>query len=267
MFNARPIRFAAVLLPAAALVGCAQTPFGPTVQVMPGPHKSFEAFASDGQYCKSYSQSQVAGQAQAVNNQAVGGALLATALGAGLGAALGGGNGAAIGAASGAGLGTGVSADASANAQAGIQAQYDNAYAQCMYTKGNQVAGWEPPPGLVQDYGAPRVAQERSPLVRSVQGELIRLGYLSGGADGVAGGRTVAAIRSFEQHDGLPVDGAASNHLLAALQSTPSMASAAPSSAQASSSGWVQPTASASSSAPAASPSSAWVSPVSTKTQ
>ena len=125
--------------PLPVLAGCAQTPFGPTVQVMPGPHKSFEAFASDGQYCKSYSQSQVAGQAQAVNNQAVGGALLATALGAGLGAALGGGNGAAIGAASAAGLGTGVSADASANAQAGIQAQYDNAYAQCMYTKGNQV--------------------------------------------------------------------------------------------------------------------------------
>ncbi len=104
-------------------------------------------------YCKQYASSQVAGQADQANNQAVGGALLGTALGAGLGAAVGGGRGAAIGAASGAVVGTGYGAGNSQNAQYGIQAQYDNAYAQCMYSRGNQVPGYAPaappppPPG------------------------------------------------------------------------------------------------------------------------
>jgi hypothetical protein len=32
---------------AAMLAGCAATPMGPTVQVMPGPGKSFDAFQAD----------------------------------------------------------------------------------------------------------------------------------------------------------------------------------------------------------------------------
>ncbi len=130
--------FASVLL----LAACAETPMGPTVQVLPGRGKSFDAFRIDDANCRGFAQNQVAGQAQNANNRAVGAAALGTVLGAGLGAAIGGGQGAAIGAGSGALLGTGVGANSSANQQFSIQQQYDNAYAQCMFAAGNLVPGF-----------------------------------------------------------------------------------------------------------------------------
>jgi len=195
--------------------GCAQTPLGPTVQVMPGPGKSFDAFAVDQAGCKQYAEGAVAGQAQNANNRAVGAALIGTALGAGLGAAVGGGQGAAIGAGSGAVVGTGLGMGGSANEQYGIQQQYDNAYAQCMYAKGNAVPGYggmmvnAPPP--VPDAG----------LIVATQQQLIRLGYLHPPADGVAGPATSTAISHFEVAAGLPADGVPSGPLLARLQATP----------------------------------------------
>jgi uncharacterized protein YcfJ len=132
----------AMLAVATVLQACAQPPMGPMVSVMPAPRKSFQAFQDDQVLCKNYASQSVAGQAEAANNQAVGGAVLGTVLGAGLGAAIGGGRGAAIGAASGAALGTGVGANNSGYAQMSIQQRYDNAYAECMYSKGNQVPGW-----------------------------------------------------------------------------------------------------------------------------
>lgn len=129
------------------LAGCVQTPMGPTVQVLPAPGKPFEAFQQDQAVCTQYAGSLVQGQAQRANNLAVGGAVLGTVLGAGLGAAVGGGRGAGIGAASGAVVGTGVGADSSADAQNGIQGQYDNAYVQCMVSKGNRLPA--PPPVVV----------------------------------------------------------------------------------------------------------------------
>jgi uncharacterized protein YcfJ len=126
---------------AIALAGCATTPLGPTVPVMPAQNKPFEAFAQDQTICKQYADQQVNGQAEVANNQAVGGAILTTVLGAGLGAAVGGGPGAAIGAASGAVVGSAGGANASGWRQGGIQRQYDIAYAQCMAAKGNQVPG------------------------------------------------------------------------------------------------------------------------------
>ena len=122
------------------LQGCATTPLGPTVQVLPGRNKPFEVFQQDVAICTQYASSQVQGQADRANSQAVGGAVLGTVLGAGLGAAVGGGRGAAIGAASGAAFGTGVGASGSANSQYGIQAQYDNAYAGCQSSRGNRVS-------------------------------------------------------------------------------------------------------------------------------
>ena len=126
------------------LSGCAQTPLGPTVQVMPGPGKSFEAFTYDQAGCKQYATDTVAGQAQNANTRAVGAAAIGTVLGAGLGAAIGGGRGAAIGAGGGAVAGTGLGMGSSSNDQYGIQQQYDNAFAQCMYSKGNMVPGYGP---------------------------------------------------------------------------------------------------------------------------
>jgi uncharacterized protein YcfJ len=130
----------------ASVAACAAPPLGPTIYVSPAPNKPFQVFAQDQEECKAYASNQTAGQAERANNQAVGGALLGTALGAGLGAAIGGGRGAGIGAASGAIVGTGVGANSSSYAQQSIQQQYDNAYAQCMYSHGNVVPSYAPPP-------------------------------------------------------------------------------------------------------------------------
>jgi uncharacterized protein YcfJ len=247
----------------ATLAGCAATPMGPTVQVMPGPGKSFDTFQSDQAFCKNYAAGQVKGQADAANNRAVGAALLTTALGAATGAAVGGSvgdaaNGAAVGAAAGAGGGAAIGADSSANAQVGIQQQYDNAFSQCMYSKGEQVPGYAP---VVAVAPVPAAAD---PLVRSTQGELIRLGYLSGGADGRIGPKTRSAISSFEQATGLPVDGSPSPRLLARLQSTPTNAAAATTASAPS--GWVAPTGSPSAApAPTATAPSGWVAPAKTQ--
>lgn len=121
-----------------ALVGCAQAPLGPQVQVLPGRDKSFASFQADTSNCEGYASQQVAGQAEYANNRAIGGAVLTTVLGAGLGAVVGGGRGAVVGSAIGAGLGTSANAGASGGgAQDNIQVQYDNAYAACMVGQGN----------------------------------------------------------------------------------------------------------------------------------
>jgi hypothetical protein len=199
------------------LSGCAQTPLGPTVQVMPGPGKSFDAFTYDQAGCKQFAEGAVAGQAQNANTRAVGAAAIGTVLGAGLGAAIGGGRGAAIGAGSGAIAGTSLGMGSSANEQYGIQQQYDNAYAQCMYSKGNMVPGFGPM--MVSAPPSPPVPDVS--LTAPVQQQLIRLGYLHGVADGVSGPQTSAAISQFESASGLPVDGFPSAPLLARLQATP----------------------------------------------
>ena len=145
----RPKRTIVLVVAGACMLdACATTPLGPTVQVLPAPSKPFEVFQQDQAVCTQYASSQVQGQAEQANNQAIGGALLGTVLGAGLGAAIGRGRGAAIGAASGAGLGTGIGAGSSNRAQYGIQGQYNNAYVQCMVSKGNQLPA--PPPVVVQ---------------------------------------------------------------------------------------------------------------------
>ncbi len=201
------------------LSGCAQTPLGPTVQVMPGPGKSFDAFQYDQAGCRQFAESSVAGQAQNANNRAVGAAAIGTVLGAGLGAAIGGGRGAAIGAGSGAIAGTGLGMGSSSNEQYGIQQQYDNAFAQCMYAKGNMVPGYGPM--MVNAPPPPPPPGYNGNLTAAVQAQLIRLGYLHGVADGVSGPQTSAAISQFESVSGLPVDGVPSPPLLARLQATP----------------------------------------------
>ncbi|HML09856.1 MAG TPA: YMGG-like glycine zipper-containing protein [Stellaceae bacterium] len=132
----------AVTIAAVALSGCAPTVMAPTVPVMPGSGKAFDAFMADQQTCEAYANTQTAPLSAQANNQALGGALLTTALGAGLGAAIGGGRGAAIGAASGAVVGTATAAQGSSIAGMSIQQQYDIFYSQCMSARGNQVPGY-----------------------------------------------------------------------------------------------------------------------------
>jgi Putative peptidoglycan binding domain len=257
-------RFVLSVSSAAFLVGCAVTPLGPTVQVMPGQGKSFETFQADNTSCRSFAAGQVSGQADAANQRAVGTALLGTALGAGIGAAGGSlgddaGGGAAVGAAAGAAGGTAIGAGSSSNDQMNIQAQYDNAFAQCMFAKGEQVPGYVPV-AAVPASSAPAP----DPLVRATQSELIRLGFLKGSADGYIGPKTHAAIASFEQANGLQADGSASPRLLARLQATSTTAVATTSAP----SGWVAPTGTPTgtpnvtpATASAAAPTTNWVTP------
>ena len=145
----------------AALTSCAAPPLGPTVEVMPGPNKPFDAFQTDQAVCRQFAEGQVGGPNaanQTGTNQTLLGAGVGTLLGAGLGAAIGaaGGNagaGAAIGAGAGALGGTAVGASQAQTTALTVQQRYNMAYEQCMYSHGNQVPGFaapgpmaEPPP-------------------------------------------------------------------------------------------------------------------------
>jgi hypothetical protein len=214
--------FAAALL--AALAGCAAPPQAPNVRIMPGPGKSFEAFQYDQAGCKNYASDQVGGQAESSNRKSLGTAAVTTVGGAAVGALLGslGGNmgtGAAIGAGAGLGAGALMGAGSNSNEQGAIQQRYDNAFAQCMYTRGHQVPGYASQAG----YGPAPVAYSAGPdpLVRATQSELMRLGYMQGPADGLMGSATRGAIAQYEQYQGLPANGMPSPNLLHRLQSTP----------------------------------------------
>ena len=155
--NKRPGRFWAwSSIAAAALLisACATPPTGPTVLVLPAANKPFEVFQQEQDACKQYAGSQVAGQAEASNQSAVGSAALGTVLGAGLGAAIGNHQGAGVGAAMGAIVGSSAGANASGYGQRSIQGQYDNAYLQCMVAKGNTIAG---NPRVARAIAAPQV--------------------------------------------------------------------------------------------------------------
>lgn len=146
-----------------ALAGCASTPYGPTVAVMPSPTKPFDVFRTDDADCRALASAQVSGEVDAARRKAFGAAVLTTALATAAGAAIGAagprasssaGQGAAVGAGVGALAGAGIGASVSQDGQSGIQQRYDIAYAQCMYARGNQVPGYqaptpsEPPPGF-----------------------------------------------------------------------------------------------------------------------
>jgi hypothetical protein len=148
------------------LAGCATPPLGPTVAVMPGPGKAFDVFANDQAACKAFASQQVSGEAQLASNRGVGTAVVSTVLGAGLGAAIGGGRGAVIGAASGAVLGAVAGAGKARWGSAGVQQSYDLAFEQCMYAKGNQVAGYATPVAAPPAYPAPLPPAPSPPIPR-----------------------------------------------------------------------------------------------------
>jgi uncharacterized protein YcfJ len=126
------------------LTACAEHPMGPTVAVMPGPNTDFSSFQNDQAVCRNFADQAVRDQARGANLRGLGTAALGTGLGAGLGAAVGGGRGAGIGAAAGALGGTGLAARNTSNANASIQAQYNNAFASCMFSLGNSVPSMGP---------------------------------------------------------------------------------------------------------------------------
>lgn len=157
---------------AASIAGCAQIPAGPTVQVLPGANKPFEKFQEDQILCKAYAHDQVAGQSDTANERALAGTLIGAALGAGVGAATGGGHGAGVGAAVGGLGGTAIGAMSSDTTGKSIQDQYNNAYSQCMYAKGNQVIAQPAPVHVIQQAPAyyappPPVVYTQPPVIYS----------------------------------------------------------------------------------------------------
>jgi hypothetical protein len=123
------------------LGGCAVLPTGANVKVLPGTGHSMENFRFDDSECRQFAYAQVGGVTaqQAANQSAVGSAVVGTAIGAIAGAAIGGNQGAAVGAGTGLLMGSAVGASSAWGSGYGTQRQYDNAYVQCMYAKGNRV--------------------------------------------------------------------------------------------------------------------------------
>ncbi|MGE0222688.1 MAG: glycine zipper family protein [Acetobacteraceae bacterium] len=144
----------------AALAACTVAPpTAPSVMALPQQGKGYDVFMQDDVTCRQTASMYTGGpgQAQAATNNAVGTALLGTALGAGAGAALGSvggamGAGAAIGGATGLLAGSAIGAG-NAQASAGnLQQQYDTVYTQCMYARGNTVQAPPPPVYAVPAY-------------------------------------------------------------------------------------------------------------------
>src|SRR5215472_8433385 len=160
LMNLRQPQIATALAATISLAACVAPPVSPTIPVAPGPNKTFDAFAADQAVCQQYAAAQTSPSVAAANNQAVGGALLSSALGAGLGAAIGAaagsaGTGAAIGAASGAAFGGVANAGGAPYAQMSLQQQYDVLYGQCMTAHGNSAPGISPPRGAPPYPGGP----------------------------------------------------------------------------------------------------------------
>lgn len=138
MINPKAIAFASVL--GVLISSCSPKHFGPSVSVMPAPGKPFDMFLADKALCEQYAEGNLAGGSPRLNNQATT-AVLGTLLGAGLGGAIGGGSGAGIGAAAGLAGGAVVGSAAATRSDYSQQGRYDTAYAQCMYSRANQVPG------------------------------------------------------------------------------------------------------------------------------
>jgi hypothetical protein len=154
MTRPTPWRAVAAAGMALTLAGCAVAPTGPSVLVLPGAQKHSGQFQADLAACQQQAQAQVAPAVDAANNQAAATALVGTAIGAAIGALVGYGsyggwgyygNPAAQSAAWGAGAGLAyggvVGGSGSQAANAGLQQRYDQAYAQCMVLRGNQLPG------------------------------------------------------------------------------------------------------------------------------
>ena len=127
------------------MVGCASTPVGPSLTVMPAPGKPFDVFKNDDKECREYAQNSLnttADEIAAKNTAKT--AVVGAVLGAVAGAVADGGSsrnvgtGAAVGLLGGAAMGAAGGGDASKE----VQRRYDIAYQQCMYSKGNQVPGY-----------------------------------------------------------------------------------------------------------------------------
>lgn len=167
---------------ALVLGGCV-APIGAMLQPMPGVARTIAGAPSDPAGCRQVAQPAVAGLATPLDSAQ--------------------------------GLGRLVGAMGGAQDSGGTQ---PGEAAPCLSSKANAIPGAPAVPA--QPAAAPQVAAPD--LVRATQAQLIRLGYLHGGPDGVMGPMTSSAISRFEMASGLRVDGAPSAALLTRLQAAQS---------------------------------------------
>ena len=123
------------------LTACASGPTGPTVRVMPAQGKPFDVFEQDDQACRQFASTSSTDTSNTAIKQGATSAAVGAALGAAAGAVIGGGSHAGVGTGAGIGLlgGALVGAIGANSKDSQSQTQYNIAYQQCMYAKGNQV--------------------------------------------------------------------------------------------------------------------------------
>lgn len=132
------------------LAGCASVPTGPSIMALPGSGKTFDQFRNDDIQCRQYAQYQIGGKSsdQAAAEAELRSAAVGTVVGAIAGAAIGGRDSAGVGAGTGLIMGSMAGVGSAEGASMATQKNYDNAYIQCMYGKGEQV----PIPGNLNSY-------------------------------------------------------------------------------------------------------------------
>lgn len=150
----RTSAFLMAMVSVLAVSGCATQPMTPSVAVMPPPGKPFEQFQEDDLVCRHFAQTQLGtNPADVSHQQEAAGAIGGAALGAVAGSLIGGGHqGAGIGAGMGLLAGSLVGAGSADQSGRSMQRQYDIAYEQCMYSKGNVL----PSAGYRGRYGRPQ---------------------------------------------------------------------------------------------------------------
>ena len=126
---------------ATILSACVSAPTGPTVAVMPRAGKPFEIFQQEDQQCRTFAANSVKDTSDAALKEAATSAAIGAALGAVAGAVIQGGSHTNVGTGAGVGLLGGASMGSmnASGKQNQAQVQYNIAYQQCMYAKGNQV--------------------------------------------------------------------------------------------------------------------------------
>lgn len=129
------------------LSACVSAPTGPTIAIMPREGKPFEVFQQEDQVCREFAANAVKDTSNAALKEGATSAAIGAALGAAAGAVIQGGSSQNIGTGAGVGLlgGAAMGAMNSAGKQNQAQTQYNIAYQQCMYSKGNQVPSYPAP--------------------------------------------------------------------------------------------------------------------------
>lgn len=127
-----------------SLAACVSAPTGPTVAIMPREGKPFEVFQQEDQQCREFAANAIKDTSNAALKEGATSAAIGAALGAAAGAVIQGGSSQNIGTGAGIGLlgGAAMGAMNSSGKQNQSQAQYNIAYQQCMYSKGNQVPSY-----------------------------------------------------------------------------------------------------------------------------